>query len=304
MTWVATAVIGGALVGAGASIYGGKKAGDAADRASSRATDAELQMYRQSRRDLAPWRESGEGALGILNQIYGIKTPGNGAPRSYAPDELLLNQNGVPMVNAELYASDPVYRQAWDETLKTEQTTRPGWNGQTTYSMRATDADWTRLQQTMASNIAKAQAAQPQTADSTPVDRTGGFTTSPGYQFRVNEDTRAIERSAASRGRLFSGGTRDAIGERASARASEEWNNFLAGLRAQAGLGQAATSQGANLATQTGGTLANIYQNQGAQRASSYQNMASGVNSAIQGGLGNWVFYDMMRNPPKPRAVG
>jgi hypothetical protein len=62
-------------------------------------------------------------------------------------------------VNQELYASDPAYRQAWDRTLATEQQTRPGWNGQQTYFMRATDADWARLNESLTRNLAEFDSA-------------------------------------------------------------------------------------------------------------------------------------------------
>ncbi|MFZ5667967.1 MAG: hypothetical protein ACOY4K_00585 [Pseudomonadota bacterium] len=67
------AMIGSAVLGAGASIYGANKQADAAKdaaRASKKATDASLalqrEMWQQTRADQEPWRLAGQGALGRL----------------------------------------------------------------------------------------------------------------------------------------------------------------------------------------------------------------------------------------------
>jgi len=63
---VAAAVIGGAALGAGASIYAGKKGADAQQEAAQQASNTELEMFYQGREDTAPWREAGEKALNLL----------------------------------------------------------------------------------------------------------------------------------------------------------------------------------------------------------------------------------------------
>lgn len=72
---IETAIIGGALVGGGLSFLGSKKQSSAAESAANaqvaggdRATQAQLEMYNQSRDDLAPWRESGERGLRDLER--------------------------------------------------------------------------------------------------------------------------------------------------------------------------------------------------------------------------------------------
>jgi hypothetical protein len=70
MSWVATAVIGGAVVGGAASYLGGREQADAArDAAGASAesaryqTDVQKQIYDQTRADQTPWREAGQNAL-------------------------------------------------------------------------------------------------------------------------------------------------------------------------------------------------------------------------------------------------
>ena len=75
MSWIAAAVVGGAVIGGGASIIAGESQSDAArDAANASAdaaryqTDVQKQIYDQTRADQEPWRETGANALGQLAQ--------------------------------------------------------------------------------------------------------------------------------------------------------------------------------------------------------------------------------------------
>ena len=114
---------------------------------------------------------------------------------------------------------------------------------------------------------------------------TGGFTESPGYQFRLNQGLNAVQKSAAARGLLGSGGTMKALNDYAQGQASSEFENYANRLAAMAGIGQTSTNQtgvlGANTANQIG-------QNQlysGQAQASSYINGANSANAAISNGV-------------------
>ncbi len=66
MAWVATAVIGSAVIGAGASIYGANKAADAQTQAADNAANTQLDMYNTTRGDLLPYNQAGQQALNSL----------------------------------------------------------------------------------------------------------------------------------------------------------------------------------------------------------------------------------------------
>lgn len=68
MAWVATAVIGGAVLGAGAQIYAADKAADAQIEANQMGIDATQRMYNQTRSDLTPYRVAGQDALTELDE--------------------------------------------------------------------------------------------------------------------------------------------------------------------------------------------------------------------------------------------
>lgn len=68
MAWVATAVVGSALIGGAATIYASGQAADAQRDAANAGIDAQRQMYNQTRSDLTPYRVAGEDALTTLNE--------------------------------------------------------------------------------------------------------------------------------------------------------------------------------------------------------------------------------------------
>lgn len=59
---VATAIVGSAVVGAGASLAGSKKQAKATEKAS----DSQMAMYQQTREDLSPYNKAGQAALKTL----------------------------------------------------------------------------------------------------------------------------------------------------------------------------------------------------------------------------------------------
>lgn len=66
MSWVATAIIGGAVIGGVATGSAARSAASAQTSAANRATDTQLQMFNQTRDDQAPWRRAGETALSAI----------------------------------------------------------------------------------------------------------------------------------------------------------------------------------------------------------------------------------------------
>ena len=118
------------------------------------------------------------------------------------------------------------------------------------------------------------------------------FQADPGYQFRMSEGVKALERSAAARGLLQSGGTLKGITQFGQNLASQEYENafsrYLTEREARmdpyrylTGQGQAAAvGQAANIGT-TGANLAEI----AAQRGNINAQQAMGTASAFGGAL-------------------
>ena len=142
----------------------------------------------------------------------------------------------------------------------------------------------------------------------------------PGYKFRLQQGNDAIQRSAAARGGLLTGGTAKALSDYAQGSASQEYGNVynralstfdnnynqfnndqtnkFNRLASLAGFGQTAAGQlsnaGNNAANNVSSTLltsgqqiGNDIQNAGAARASGYVGGANAVGGAINNGTGS-----------------
>lgn len=123
--------------------------------------------------------------------------------------------------------------------------------------------------------------------DGTVVENDGGreggyqFQADPGYNFRMSEGMRALERGAAARGGLLSGGfARQAI-RYGQDYASNEYSNVYNRIANIAGLGQVANSQNANAALVTGASSGNAISNAGLARASGYVASGNAYGNAI-----------------------
>lgn len=133
------------------------------------------------------------------------------------------------------------------------------------------------------------------TAPATGVDRYAGFMESPGYQFRLDEGRRALDASASSRGKLFSGQALKATERFAQGTAADEWQNYVNGLQSLAGVGQSSTNATATAGANATNAIAGAYQNRGNAVGSSYIAGATGVNNAVQGGIGNYMLYNYLK---------
>lgn len=140
------------------------------------------------------------------------------------------------------------------------------------------------------------------------------FEADPGYQFRLDQGQKAVERSAAARGNLLSGSTAVALNAHAQGLASDEYDraynrnaseqvakyNMLAGL---AGTGQRANEFTVNGNTNSTNALvgnittganvqANGWNNIGASWTGGIGNTAGAVNT----GLENYLLYNALGN--------
>ena len=111
----------------------------------------------------------------------------------------------------------------------------------------------------------------------------GGFTETPGYEFRVAQGRQAIERSAAARGGLNSGATMKALQGYGQGMAADEYGTYMNRLAAGAGRGQTATNSLAGFGQNFANTGSNTLIGQGNARASGY----IGQGNIITNGFNN-----------------
>lgn len=118
-----------------------------------------------------------------------------------------------------------------------------------------------------------------------------GFYQSPEYQWTQQQGIQSLDRSAAARGSLYSGGA-DADRMRFSqGLASQEYGNFYNRLAGMSGTGQTTASNLGQLGANMASNIGQSYQNMGNARASAYQ--TQGNNNAqmigsLTGQFNNW----------------
>lgn len=259
MTWVGIAVVGGAVIGGGASILSSKMSSKAAKsaaetqaEAAGQATEAQTEdidkaiafqreMLEIQREDFAPFREIG---LESLETLQPLVEPGGDLVRGFTMDD---------------------------------------------------------------------------------------FQADPGYQFRLEEGTKALDRSAASRGKLFSGAQLRDLARFNQNLASEEYGqafnrfgieqgNKFNRLGAMANIGERATMTLADLGSRTAGNVGNLQTQRGRARATGYINagnaqaagtvgqanaynqMLGNVGNAANQGINNYMLWQMARSPYSPAS--
>ena len=129
------------------------------------------------------------------------------------------------------------------------------------------------------------------------------FQQDPGYQFRLNEGLKALDRQAAARGGLISGNAMKAAGRYGQDYASNEYQNAfnryqternaqLNPLQSLAGVGQSATNYVGNAAQNMGQAQNQNMQSIGNAQASGYVGGANALTSA----LGSYLGYNQGQN--------
>lgn len=291
--WAAAAAT---VVAAGAAYEGSQQAGRAAQRGANTATAESARQYDQTRADTAPLRSIQGGALDQLARLYGWAQPSQAAAMG---GDLIISQGGIPTVDSARYQADPAYRYAWDKTLATEQATRPGWNGQPTYNMKGTNADFARLTDSLTKNIAEYQTQHPGSAPGGGTGRPDmtAFTESPDYQFNLGEGQKGLDRALAAQGRSNSGAAIKEGVRYASGMASGEYGRYVDRLLAAAGLGTTGVSIAANAGAQSAANIGAYQMNAANTRANGYMQAAEGVNNAVQGGISNYLLYKYLNQP-------
>ena len=129
------------------------------------------------------------------------------------------------------------------------------------------------------------------------------FQADPGYAFRLGEGTKALERSAAARGGLLSGGTGKALQRFGQEFGSQEYTNafnrYQAERQARLNPLQSLTGMGQTTAQQIGGAGQNMASNVGNNMGSAAAARASGyvgTANALTGGLGTYLNYSQGQN--------
>jgi len=307
MTWVAVAVVGGAVVGGvaanmAADTQAGAAESAAASSAASAANATQLQgkIYDQNRADQQPWRQGGQSALQKLLGGMGIDVPVDGG--------------STPLTRQQVYDKlIPDYQTTTGEGQSLERY----WDENTgSYNYRLVGVPAGKVTDTNALNAAvdkeyaRLNSGQMRARDSDFGTLTQDFSMAeyeadPGYAFRVAEGQKALERSAAARGGLYSGRAAKDLTRFGQDSGSQEYQNAynryqsnqtnqFNRLASLAGVGQTANNALATAGTNYANSVGNIGMTNAANQenaamaaananASGYTGMANSLGSAAQG---------------------
>jgi len=261
----------GAILGVGSALIGASSASKAAD-AQTQAADKQAALARETRdltrADLSPWVNGGQKA----NEAY-LYEMGLGAAPMTGGTAQAVESYSIPGTGG--YGAGQTWMPdlgggegRWDMTPGS-----PGTAATTGYRVGTNE-------------FATMDAAQKYAnANTTGGTAYGGYTKTPGYDFRLQQGQDSLDASAASRGGLFSGASMKAATQYGQDYATGEYGNYmnrLAGLSSSGqngAAGLAAANQ--NYSTQAGNAFASMGNAQAAG--------AIGVGNAIQGGINNGV---------------
>jgi hypothetical protein len=285
--------ITGTVLTVGATAYAANRAGaagNAAARGANAATGESARQYDTTRADLAPYRVTGTGALNKLGSLFGLPTTTSDEWSSQQPQ--LVGDTELPAGTTTKHVGD-----GWYEVHYGGQrigTLRPG--GGNGRFINDTGADIPGLMRQ------SQQQAQTENAPDGP--DMSAFFESPGYQFRRQEGTRGLERSAAASGGAFSGNALRALAEFNSGLASDEFGNYVNQLAGIAGVGQTATNQTAAYGADHAATAGANARYAGEARASGITDKANAIGQGVNmlGRIGG--YYANGRQPTSYGGTG
>lgn len=268
--------VAGALIGAAGSAVGGGMQANAAGAATNAQTQAgrdaisaQLAMFNQSRNDTMPYQATGVGALNLLAQLYGLPT-------------MAFNPGGDIQVTE---TPGKKKKRNWFDKI-TDPANLAGEFGGTSYDPMGFFGKPIQDQGSLTITGGGAGSAagggnQYQAGSGTP--DFSAFYQTPDFLVARDEGIQGLDRGAAARGRLYSGGA-DADRMRfASNLGTQAFGNFTNNLFRLAGIGGQANSQLNALGQNAGGQIGSAIQGIGNARASGYGNQANAWGNALNG---------------------
>jgi len=137
------------------------------------------------------------------------------------------------------------------------------------------------------------------------IDARRRFQATPGYQFRMSEGQKAVQRAGAAGGRYHSGAGAKALTRFSQGLASQEFGTYANRLANIAGMGQGATNVGVRAGQQTAANIGNIAMRGAGQQGGALQAAATarasgyvGAANAATGALRDYGMYRYTQGVP------
>jgi hypothetical protein len=288
MVWQAAAAQVGSNLLSSALGGGGGAAKRAAAHAARQAAEMQQRSERQQREDLAPYRVGGQSATNRLSQLMGLDAFDRDSiaqrlagenPSLFADEAIPVSRKRIPgSLSHQLYGDGTEYLVNGEWQSASEEFTK----GYTDSQNAAIDAEIERLK------------SDPSYGKLTKEFTMEDYEEDPGFQFRLEEGNKALERAQSRRGNFYSGQALKEANRYNSGQASQEYGaaydrfnndnntlyNRLAGISNQ-GLGAV------NTGVASSQTASNNYQNIIGQLGSYNAASATAGQNNMFGGLSN-----------------
>ena len=286
------AIIGSAVVGAGASALSSRNNSRAIDNATQAQTEGNAQsvalqrdIYGQNRDTLNPYIQRGNVAGNTMNALLGL---GGTAQTGTQPSAPAISQGGGPGA-ANYYGfgdgsmftmgGEPMSRSAFNDAF-------PG-GGMPSYPMG-------QMNGFGGGTFNGSQQVTPAVTGQTPQQAANDafdiFRGSTGYQFRVNEGMNALNSGYAGSGLLQSGAALKALDDYRQNTASAEFGNYMGMLGNQQGTGLSAAGAQAGVGVQYANNVSNLNSqnaNALANAAVARANNSNALIGGVAGGIGS-----------------
>lgn len=288
----AAGLAGGALAARGA----GKQA-EAAERSSAAAIGEQRRQFDITQRNLAPWLTAGTQAIQTLQFLLGLGVPPQQA------EQITRQAISAPR------GMDTAQPSVFDRLRRFED----GGRGPFDIDMVRGEggvfepSDITGLVPTRSAG-APGGLAPGEFGSLSREFGAGDFEADPGYAFRLSEGFKALERSAAARGTVLSGGTLRELARYNQGFASNEFQNVFNRFQAErarrfnqlasiSGLGQTTAAQLGQFGAQSAGNIGNLLVGgqtaAAAARASGYGAWSNAIQNAANAPL-NWLLLSQL----------
>ncbi len=124
-----------------------------------------------------------------------------------------------------------------------------------------------------------------------------GFSSTPGYDFRMGQGQDAIQASAAAQGGLNSGSTMKALNSFGQDYASSEYGNYLARLGGQQGVGLNAGAMQGQAGQNLAAGASNAFNNIGNAQSAGAIGQSNALNSTVQDMTSIWAYQNALKQP-------
>jgi hypothetical protein len=276
----AAGAIGGAVIGSSAQ----KKAASQAAGAQAGATEAQLQLGRESmalNKDiynanfgvLSPYASRGNVAGDSINALLGLPSaPTMTSPLATASGGAGSAQGQAPYTQAQI---DAMWHDGIPGNAEAAQKALAAWNKQQGQAKTNPVA----AQQPLGQTQAPAATGTPSSTPMSQLDALTNFSNSAGMKFALEQGAKSVNHGAAGNGWLESGAAMKALQQRGQDIALQQYFPMYTGLLGQQqAVGAGAASSIAGVGQNFGNTAANINAGMGA-------NIQNGANAASNAAL-------------------